>query len=44
MGELMSEGRLKRELGDIARNISKTVGAMPSHQQFLDNYCGPTVS
>ena len=41
MGALMGEGRLKRELSDVAQNISKTVAAMPSHQQFLDSYCGP---
>lgn len=42
MGALMSDGRLKQTLEDLARTTASTVGAMPAHQAFLDRYCtGP---
>jgi tryptophan 7-halogenase len=42
LGALMSDGRLKRTLEDIAVNVARRVDAMPSHQQFLEQYCPPT--
>jgi tryptophan halogenase len=39
IGALMSDGRLKQALADLSRGIAARVGAMPSHQAFLDGYC-----
>ncbi|HEY6817594.1 MAG TPA: tryptophan halogenase family protein [Croceibacterium sp.] len=39
MGAMMSDGRLKQALADLAQSVAKGVAAMPGHQQFLDGYC-----
>jgi len=39
MGAMMSDGRLKQTLGDLAKGIAGRVAAMPAHQQVLDGYC-----
>jgi tryptophan halogenase len=39
VGALMSEGRLSRTLADLAHRVARDVEAMPSHQQYLDDYC-----
>jgi tryptophan halogenase len=39
LGSLMSEGRLRNTLEDLRQDIARTVGAMPTHQQFLQRYC-----
>lgn len=36
---LMSEGRLQQTLAELGDGIARRVGAMPSHQAFLDGYC-----
>ncbi len=37
-GELMSEGRLRQALAEVAQRVAGQVQAMPAHQQFLDAY------
>jgi tryptophan halogenase len=39
MGALLSDGRLRQTLADLAEGIATRVAAMPSHQGFLDGYC-----
>ena len=38
MAARMSEGRLRQTLADAGRGIAERVGAMPGHQQFLEDY------
>jgi tryptophan halogenase len=40
-GALMSDGRLKQALEDTRGKVAASVGRMPAHQAFLDQYCGP---
>jgi hypothetical protein len=35
----MSDGRLRNTLEDLRQDVARTVGAMPTHQQFLQSYC-----
>ena len=39
IGALMSEGRLKQTLDELATSIAGRVDAMPGHQRFLQSYC-----
>jgi tryptophan halogenase len=39
MGTLMSDERLDQTLDGLAKRIASAVDRMPSHQQFLDDYC-----
>ncbi len=39
MGSVMSDGRLRQTLSDLAASVARRVAAMPPHQQFLDSYC-----
>jgi tryptophan 7-halogenase len=39
LGSLMSDGRLRNTLEDLRQDIARTVGAMPTHQEFLQSYC-----
>ncbi len=40
MGRLMTEDQMRRALGGLKANIDKAVAQMPSHQAFIDQYCG----
>ena len=40
MGHLMTEDQMKRALGGLQKNIANAVASMPTHQAFLDQYCG----
>jgi tryptophan halogenase len=42
LGALMRDGRLKQTLDDLRARIGSTVREMPSHQQFLQDYCPPS--
>ena len=37
--EMISEPELKQLLGGMKASISKSVAAMPSHQQFIQQWC-----
>jgi tryptophan halogenase len=39
MGHLMTDDQLMTALGGLEANISKAVSQMPSHQDFIDQYC-----
>ena len=39
MGKIMPPDRLKAALESMRSNIADAVGAMPTHQAFLDRYC-----
>ena len=36
----LSEDNLTKSLANMRGLISKTVDAMPTHQQFIDRFCG----
>ncbi len=40
MGRLMGDGQLRQALHDLNANITRAVAQMPTHQDFLDRYCG----
>ncbi len=40
MGRLMSAEQLRKALADMSGNIASAVGDLPSHQSFLERYCG----
>ncbi|MBO9670852.1 MAG: tryptophan 7-halogenase, partial [Sphingobium sp.] len=40
LGQLMAPGRLRDTLADIKARVDRRVASMPSHQQFIDDYCG----
>jgi tryptophan halogenase len=40
MGRLMPPEQLRGALADLSANIARAVGGLPSHQAFLDRYCG----
>lgn len=41
MGALLGEERVRRALESLKTGISRAVAGMPSHQEFLNSYCGP---
>jgi tryptophan halogenase len=40
MGRLMQPEQLRRALDDLSANIAEAVARMPTHQAFLEAYCG----
>jgi tryptophan halogenase len=44
MGRLMPPEQLRGALADLSANIARAVGGLPSHQAFLDRYCGVEAS
>jgi tryptophan halogenase len=36
---MMPPGQLRQALADLKANIAGTVAKMPTHQEFLENYC-----
>lgn len=44
MAKIMSKDQLRQSLADMKGAIASAVAQMPSHQEFLDRYCGAPVS
>jgi len=44
LGALMAPGRLRDTLADIKARIDQRVASMPSHQDFINRYCGEPVA
>ena len=40
LGALMAPGRLRDTLAGIKAQVDRRVASMPSHQTFIDDYCG----
>jgi tryptophan halogenase len=40
LAQLMAPGRLRDTLADIRTRVDRRVASMPSHQAFIDDYCG----
>jgi tryptophan 7-halogenase len=40
LAQLMPQAQLEKSMIDLLKNIDSAVSGMPSHQLFLDHYCG----
>jgi tryptophan halogenase len=39
IGQLMSDDQMRQALGGLKSSVDKTVDGMPTHQEFIDQYC-----
>lgn len=44
LGQMIGRDRLGHSLAELARGIGQTVAALPTHQQFLDQYAAPVAA
>ncbi len=44
LGQMIGRERLGQSLADLARGIGQHVAALPSHQQFLDQFAAPVAA
>lgn len=44
LGQMIGQDRLRQSLAELGRGIGQQVAALPTHQQFLDQYTAPVAA